>query len=105
MAENTDRPFYSCKICRAPIATANDLLSKTFKAKTGQAYMFEHAMNIVMGKKEEKQLLTGYFTIANVDCGKCGASMGWYYVRAWDERQKYKEGRYIIEKAKILKEY
>lgn len=67
--------------------------------------MFEHVKNIVMGRKEEKQLMTGYYTVANIFCSKCGQEMGWAYIRAYEARDKYKEGRYIVEKAKILKEY
>ncbi|KAK4436203.1 protein yippee-like [Sesamum alatum] len=105
MVEITGHPIYSCRKCRNPIALHDDLLSKSFKAKTGQAYMFGHAMNIVVGAKEDKQLMTGYYTIANIFCSKCGEEMGWTYVRAFDAREKYKEGRYIVEKAKIVKEY
>lgn len=67
--------------------------------------MFSHAMNIVVGAKEDRELITGHFTIAKIYCSKCGEEMGWNYVRAYDVRQKYKEGNYILEKAKILKEY
>lgn len=62
-------------------------------------------MNIVLGPKEEKQLITGYFAIANIYCHTCGEEMGWKYIQAYNEREKFKEGKFIIEKAKILKEY
>ncbi|KAH0975753.1 hypothetical protein GBA52_017652 [Prunus armeniaca] len=35
----------------------------------------------------------------------CGEVLGWKYVRAYDISQKYKEGKFIIERAKIAKEY
>ncbi|KAL2542295.1 Protein yippee-like [Abeliophyllum distichum] len=105
MAVFTGHPLYSCRKCRNPVALGDDLLSKSFKAKSGAAYMFSHAMNIVVGAKEDRELITGHFTIANIFCSKCGEEMGWTYVRAYDLRQKYKEGNYILEKAKIMKEY
>ena len=67
--------------------------------------MFHHAMNIVVGEKEEKQLITGLFTIANISCSNCGEVMGWKYVQAYEPRERYKEGKFIIERAKIVKEY
>lgn len=67
--------------------------------------MFRHAMNIVVGAKEDRQLMTGMYTIAHIFCSRCGQEMGWTYVTAFDAQQKYKEGKYIVEKAKILKEY
>jgi hypothetical protein len=30
--------------------------------------------------------------------------LGWKYETAYEESQKYKEGKYILEKAKVLKE-
>ncbi|KAI5657607.1 hypothetical protein M9H77_26401 [Catharanthus roseus] len=99
----TSHPFYSCRYCRSPIAMRDDLLSKSFWAKSGKAYLFANAMNIVMGQKEDRQLITGNFAVANIYCGGCGEELGWKYIRAYKEREKYKEGKFIIEKAKILK--
>ncbi|RVW14489.1 Protein yippee-like [Vitis vinifera] len=75
------------------------------KGKSGRAFLFHHAMNIVVGEKEEKQLITGLFTIANISCSNCGEVMGWKYVQAYEPRERYKEGKFIIERAKIVKEY
>ncbi|KAH6828131.1 Yippee family putative zinc-binding protein [Perilla frutescens var. hirtella] len=98
-------PLYSCRRCRNPLALNADLISKSYKAKSGQAYMFRHAMNVVIGAKEERQLMTGQYTISHIFCSRCGDEMGWTYVTAFDATQKFKEGKYILEKAKILKEY
>lgn len=78
---------------------------KWVQAKSGQAYMFRHAMNIVVGAKEDRQLMTGVYTIAHIFCCRCGQEMGWTYVAAFDAQHKHKEGKYIVEKAKIVKEY
>ncbi|KAL2558765.1 Protein yippee-like [Forsythia ovata] len=75
MAVFTGHPLYSCRKCRNPVALGDDLLSKSFKAKSGAAYMFSHAMNIVVGAKEDRELITGHFTIANIFCSKCGEEM------------------------------
>ncbi|KAJ8771353.1 hypothetical protein K2173_026530 [Erythroxylum novogranatense] len=98
-------PLYSCKNCRNPLAFRSDLLSKAFLAKSGQAYMFSHVMNAMLGKKEDKQLITGLFTISKTYCSKCGEELGWMYVKAYDPKQMFKQGRFIIEKAKIVKQY
>ncbi|XP_057472673.1 protein yippee-like At4g27740 [Actinidia eriantha] len=105
MAGLTGNPLYSCRNCRNPLALSEDLLSKAFVGKSGPAYMFGHAMNVVLGQKEDKQLITGLFSICNLYCSKCGQDLGWKYVQAYDARQKFKEGRFILEKAKLLKEY
>ncbi len=36
---------------------------------------------------------TGVHTVADVFCVGCGDRLGWYYHKASDQSQKYKEGR------------
>ncbi|KAL9432768.1 hypothetical protein AB3S75_027731 [Citrus x aurantiifolia] len=105
MAEFDGRPLFSCRNCLNPLAFHHDLISKTFKAQTGQAYMFSNAMNVVLGRKEDKQMITGIYTIAKIYCSNCGEELGWHYLRAYDLKQKWKEGNFILEKFKMLKEY
>ncbi|KAK6936642.1 Yippee/Mis18/Cereblon [Dillenia turbinata] len=99
-----DGKLYTCRNCRTPIALGDDLISKQFKAKSGAACMFGHAMNVVLGYKQDRELITGLFTIADIHCSRCGEELGWKYVRAFDIRQRYKEGKFIIECVKIVKE-
>jgi hypothetical protein len=47
--------------------------------------------------------MTGLHTVADIHCCCCGAVLGWKYEVAFEESQKYKEGKFIIEKAKVLK--
>ena len=67
--------------------------------------MFSHAMNIIVGQNHDKELITGLYTIAEIFCCNCGQELGWKYIRASEDRQKFKEGKFIIERAKIVKEY
>ncbi|OWM79659.1 protein yippee-like At4g27740 [Punica granatum] len=105
MAEFLGNPFFSCRNCRNPLALREDLLNKNFLAKTGQAYLFTNVVNIALGRKEDRQLITGKFAIATIYCSNCGVELGWKYLAAYDVKQKYKEGRFIIERSKIVKEY
>ncbi|KAL5811942.1 hypothetical protein ACOSQ3_026892 [Xanthoceras sorbifolium] len=80
---------------------------RTFKIiflMTRHVYMFSYAMNIVLGRREEKHLISGVYTIANIYCSKCGKELGWHYLRAHDLKNRCKEGNFIIEKLKMLKE-
>ena len=60
-------------------------------------------MNINVGPKEDRQLITGLHTIANVYCSDCKEELGWKYIKAYEETQKYKEGKFILEKFKIVR--
>ncbi|KAL0542503.1 hypothetical protein IC582_022617 [Cucumis melo] len=104
MAEYSN-PTYSCRNCRNPLASGAHLLSKSFLAKSGKAFLFSEAKNIVEGPKEQKQLITGIFKTTEIHCNICGQVLGWKYLKAYDLSQKYKEGKFIIETAKISKEY
>ncbi|CAN1812846.1 Protein yippee-like At4g27740 [Linum perenne] len=105
MAESGGHPLYSCRNCTNPLAFNSHLLSKKFKAKTGEAYMFSDVMNVVLGPKVEKKLLTGTYLIADLRCSSCGQGLGWKYLVAYDAKQKYKEGNFILEISKLIKQY
>ncbi|KAK7286713.1 hypothetical protein RJT34_21912 [Clitoria ternatea] len=95
---------YRCKNCQNPVAFRSELLSKNYLAKSGQAFLFSHARNIVVGPKQDKSLITGVYTLANIFCIKCGEELGWKYIQAYEAKGKFKEGKFIIERAKIAKE-
>ncbi|KAK0593654.1 hypothetical protein LWI29_017453 [Acer saccharum] len=56
------------------------------------------------GQKEDRHLLTGLHTVADISCADCREVLGWKYERAYEASQKYKEGKFILEKSKIVKE-
>lgn len=74
------------------------------RQSSGRAFLFSHAANIVEGPKEDRHLLTGLHTVADVYCADCGELLGWTYKRAFEESQKYKEGKIVLEKFKIAKD-
>nr|CAD1830289.1 unnamed protein product [Ananas comosus var. bracteatus] len=106
MAEVVGPRIYSCYNCRNHVCLHDDIISKAFQVKhfTWSCFLFSHAMNIVVGPKEDRQLMTGLHTVADIYCGDCREVLGWKYERAYEETQKYKEGKFIFEKSKITKE-
>ncbi|KAM3375198.1 hypothetical protein P3S68_013912 [Capsicum galapagoense] len=98
------RRSYSCLKCRSHVSFDDDIISKNFKAKSGKAFLFDLVRNIVIGTKEERQLLTGLHTIAEIYCTNCNEELGWKYERAVEPSQKYKEGKFILEESKIVKD-
>ena len=49
-------------------------------------------------------LLTGLHAVADIYCDCCKTTLGWKYEHAFESSQKYKEGKYIIELAHMIKE-
>ncbi|CAL2243993.1 unnamed protein product [Prunus armeniaca] len=96
--------LYSCCNCRNHVSLHDDIISKAFQGRHGRAFLFSHAMNVVVGAKEDRHLLTGLHTVADIHCSDCREVLGWKYERAYEASQKYKEGKFIFEKSKIVKE-
>lgn len=59
--------------------------------------------NVRYGPAEDRMLMTGMHRVADVLCGVCGGPLGWTYYEAFEESQRYKEGKVILEKAKLCK--
>ncbi|KAJ4839116.1 hypothetical protein Tsubulata_014926 [Turnera subulata] len=104
MADAIGPRLYSCYRCQNPVSRHDDIVSKGFQASSGRAFLFTHAMNISLGPRQDRHLITGLHTVADVYCSCCGEELGWKYVKAYEESQKYKEGKVILEKFKIVKE-
>ncbi|CAA7406423.1 unnamed protein product [Spirodela intermedia] len=94
--------IYSCKHCGAHMARYQDILSRTFHCRHGKAYLFARVVNVSVGKNEERQMMTGMHTVADVFCVGCGSVVGWVYVLAHEKSQKYKEGKFVLERFKVL---
>ncbi|VDC01300.1 unnamed protein product [Peniophora sp. CBMAI 1063] len=98
------RPSFSCANCSAVIALQDELISKAFSGRDGRGYLMHSATNVKLGPKEDRPLLTGVHTVADVFCLGCGDRVGWHYHKASDHSQKYKEGKYLLERERIVKE-
>ena len=48
--------------------------------------------------------MTGLHTVRDVFCACCSSLLGWKYDFAYEQSQKYKEGKFIVEKAMVLHE-
>jgi len=96
--------IWSCNNCHSHLANHEEIISKSFQGRHGKAYLFSSVVNICVGKKEERQLITGRHTVADIHCNCCFTVIGWKYEEAFEESQKYKEGKFIIEKAMMVKE-
>ncbi|KDQ21711.1 hypothetical protein BOTBODRAFT_26141 [Botryobasidium botryosum FD-172 SS1] len=97
-------PTYCCSRCTTTLALQDELISKSFSGREGRAFLLHSVVNVRIGKKEERQLLTGLHTVADIYCIGCDSNLGWTYLKAHESSQKYKEGKYIIETERIIKE-
>ncbi|KAK6935732.1 Yippee/Mis18/Cereblon [Dillenia turbinata] len=94
--------IYSCKYCQTHLGLLEDIESKAFHSKHGKAYLFNKVVNVSLGEKEERMMTTGLHTVADIFCVSCGSIVGWKYEAAYEKGQKYKEGKFILERYKVI---
>ncbi|XP_027910392.1 protein yippee-like At5g53940 isoform X2 [Vigna unguiculata] len=120
---------YGCKSCKTHLALTDDLISRAFYCQRGKAYLFNnvHVMrkayttkntrrnmkdqfgnridvNFTIGVLEERMMLSGLHTVADIFCCCCGQIVGWKYESAHERSQKYKEGKFVLERGRIVDE-
>ncbi|KAJ7085846.1 yippee-domain-containing protein [Mycena crocata] len=103
----TDHPTYNCSKCSAVIALQDETITKLFQGRDGrglQVVLMHSAVNLKLGNREDRSLITGVHTVADVFCMGCNERVGWFYHKASDFSQKYKEGKYLLEREKLVKE-
>ncbi|XP_035302618.1 protein yippee-like 4 isoform X1 [Cricetulus griseus] len=71
---------YSCVHCRAHLAKHDELISKSFQGSHGRAYLFNSVVNVGCGPAEQRLLLTGLHSVADIFCESCKTTLGWKYV-------------------------
>ncbi|KAH9603186.1 hypothetical protein KSS87_019640 [Heliosperma pusillum] len=99
-----DGKVYRCKFCDTPLALADDVLSRSFSCRKGRAYLFENVVNVSVGKEEDRNMMSGVHTVSDVFCCGCGQLLGWKYMIARDKNQKYKEGKVVLERWRIIED-
>lgn len=67
----------------------------------GRAFLFDHCVNVDMGHAEERPLMTGLHSVCDIFCKRCKRLVGWTYLKAYESSQKYKEGKFILEKINL----
>ncbi|WVZ07463.1 hypothetical protein V8G54_020809 [Vigna mungo] len=99
---NLEGKFYCCKHCQTHFALDDDIISKSFHCRHGKAYLFDKVVNVTIGEKEDRLMITGLHTVVDLFCVVCGSIVGWKYEAAHEKSQKYKEGKFILERYKVM---
>ncbi|KAH7118764.1 yippee zinc-binding/DNA-binding /Mis18, centromere assembly-domain-containing protein [Dendryphion nanum] len=118
-----------CAKCLTDLLPTTSIISKGFTGRHGRAYLVSppppstlhpqnshstHSTidpdfrpgdipNVATLKPVPRQLVTGAHTVSDVSCRVCGTILGWKYVDAEEEAQKYKVGKFILETKRVIK--
>ncbi|KAK9480147.1 Yippee/Mis18 [Lipomyces japonicus] len=88
---------YGCRICKTHLSDTSDIMSRQFRGQHGKAYLFSKVVNVTECKPENRVMTTGEHTVRDICCRHCGTCVGWKYDYAFEESEKYKEGKFILE--------
>lgn len=113
-----------CSRCLTHICPTTNVISKGFTGRHGRAYLVSppsqsgystppstlprhhdpgNLPNTHTHKPMPRQLVTGAHTVSDISCVICGVILGWKYVSAEEETQKYKEGMFILETKRVMR--
>jgi hypothetical protein len=95
------KPLLICTSCKLPLGAPEKVISKDFQGTLGPAYLIEDVLNVTKGPREERILITGMHVVCDVSCVRCQTILGWQYSEAFEDSQKYKEGKFILEKTRV----
>ncbi|PGH11225.1 hypothetical protein AJ80_07230 [Polytolypa hystricis UAMH7299] len=113
-----DKNSLKCGKCAADLCLASQIISKGFTGRHGRAYLVSASESATNGISRSspadtslpntrthnsvpRQLVTGAHTVSDISCIFCGSVLGWKYVSADEESQKYKVGKFILETKRI----
>ncbi|CAA9959087.1 yippee family protein [Pyrenophora teres f. maculata] len=113
-----------CQKCLTDLVPTSSIISKGFTGRHGRAYLVSppppstfltggdmsatgwsagSLPNTLTHKAQPRQLVTGAHTVSDISCRSCGSVLGWKYVDAAEDSQKYKVGKFILETKRIVK--
>lgn len=127
MSDSEDGSYLRCSRCLSDIALASQIVSKGFTGRYGRAYLvasseppastpsnllpnakakndaLPNLPNTYTHKPAARQLVTGAHIVGDISCAQCGSVLGWKYIAAEEESQKYKIGKFILETRRVLR--
>ncbi|KAL9106514.1 MAG: hypothetical protein Q9227_008493 [Pyrenula ochraceoflavens] len=112
-----------CARCATDLCLTSQIISKGFTGRHGRAYLVSGSNSLSLPhsrtpaaasatgvsvlpntythKSVPRQLVTGAHTVSDISCAFCGSILGWKYVAAEEESQKYKVGKFILETKRV----
>lgn len=59
-------------------------------------------VNVTLGTQVERLMMSGLHTVEDIFCCCCGQIVGWKYVVAHEKSETYKEGKFVLERWRIV---
>lgn len=108
------RARITCSRCHADLAFTSQIVSKGFVGRHGRAFLvappdsatasMPNLPNIQVHRPVSRALVTGMHIVSDISCACCGNVLGWKYMGADEESQRYKVGKVILETRRTVVE-
>jgi hypothetical protein len=109
-----------CTHCLSDLIPTSSIISKGFTGRHGRAYLVSapptssssssssspstsSLPNTTLSRPVARQLVTGAHTVADISCAVCATTLGWKYLAADEDAQRYKVGKFILETKRLVK--
>ncbi|KAJ4303710.1 hypothetical protein N0V90_002611 [Kalmusia sp. IMI 367209] len=119
---STSTSHLRCSKCLTDLIPTSSIISKGFTGRHGRAYLVApppassvtgdvppadmkpgDLPNTHIHKPVPRQLVTGAHTVSDISCRNCGSVLGWKYVEAEEQNQRYKVGKFILETKRVVR--
>ncbi|KAF2676834.1 yippee-domain-containing protein [Lentithecium fluviatile CBS 122367] len=122
---STPTSHLRCSKCLTDLIPTASIISKGFTGRHGRAYLVSPPAastlytpsrtlppselgaadlpNTHTHKPVPRQLVTGAHTVSDISCRTCGSVLGWKYVQAEEDSQRYKVGKFILETKRVVR--
>lgn len=112
--------YLRCAGCASHLCLTSQIISKGFTGRHGRAYLISaepvataesvsasssptvSLPNTTLQNPVPRQLVTGAHIVSDMICTFCDNILGWKYVAAEEESQRYKVGKFILETKKVI---
>ena len=78
-----------------------DIIRTDYQCQSGKALFVANVKNVLEGPLTPKHFISGHYVIQDIHCMGCLQSVGWKYLEAQEDENKFKETNYVIEECKV----
>ncbi|KAK2616443.1 hypothetical protein QQS21_000685 [Conoideocrella luteorostrata] len=97
LASSSNKVF-SCNGCQNLVAEEKDVIhGRDFRGWHGKAFLIDTVFNVGYGEPQEREMTTGHHVVRDISCKRCHETVGWTYDKTPEGKEKYKEGKFILE--------
>ncbi len=94
-----------CRQCHSHLTSDRQIISRGFHGQFGRAYFVDRVINVHQGPAEDRAMATGIHCVCDLKCNSCDRVLGWQYLHAYEQSQKYKENKCVLEAARVANEF